>query len=513
MSYLRMKGITKVYWVKELIANDHVDLEVEENEIHAVVGENGAGKTTLMKILYGLEQPDDGEILLREKKVEIQSPLDANELGIGMVHQHFKLIPDFTVSENVILGVEPRRNGLFVDRARANKSVKKVIDDHGFSINPKSRIRDLTVGQMQQVEIVKMLYRKTELIILDEPTSVLTEQEIHSLFKTLRMLVRNGKTCILITHKLREVMEISDRVTVMRKGKIVAVRNTEEVDRRELSRLMVGKSVLFEVEKAKKTAGAAVLELKNVSILQGGQDRPVLDNINLCVRSCEIVGIAGISGNGVGELEDVIAGLRKVTKGEIIHDGKDVTGLNTLELRENGLSYVPADRLFRGSSLNSTVRENLIISKHHDFINGGVFKNKAVREFTEVLIEQFSIDGTDSMPIGMLSGGNIQKVILARELASNSDLIVFSEPTWGLDIASSQFVYEKILEMRENGAAILLISSNLDELLALADTVVVLYRGRVVCNLPNTEKPDKEMIGEYMLGLRDDYLENQHEKT
>ncbi len=513
MSYLEMKGITKVYWIKELKANDNVNLEVKEREIHAIVGENGAGKSTLMKILYGLEQPEAGEIFLKGKQVEINTPLDANRLGIGMVHQHFKLVPDFTVTENVVLGVEPRKRGVFIDRFDANTSVEEVIEAHGFSINPKSRIRDLTVGQMQQVEIIKMLYRKTKLIILDEPTSVLTEQEIHNLFETLKRLVAKGKTCILITHKLGEVEEISNRVTVMRKGKVVALRNTKDVDKRELSRLMVGKNVLFQVEKSQKTCGDNVLELQDVTILQRGQDRPLLDTVSLRARSCEIVGIAGVSGNGLGELEDVIAGLRKVTSGTILHNGKDVTGLNTLQLRENGLAYVPADRLFRGSSLHSTVRENMIIANHHDFITGGVFKNKAVQDFTEELIEQFSIDGQDSAPIGTLSGGNIQKVILARELASKSDFIIFSEPTWGLDVASSQFVYEKILEMREQGTAVLLISSNLDEILALADTIVVMYRGRVVCQLSNSETLDKELIGEYMLGLRDDYRERNNEKT
>lgn len=502
--YLRMSGISKVYWSKGLKANDGVDLEVEENEIHAVVGENGAGKTTLMKILYGLEQSDEGDIFLRGNKVEIQNPHDANKLGIGMVHQHFRLVPEFTVAENIILGVEPRKRGLFLDRNEANRQVAEVINAHGFNIDPKKRIEDLTVGQMQQVEILKILYRNAELVILDEPTSVLTEPEVHALFTTLRKLVKNGKTCILITHKLSEVIEISDRVTVMRKGKKVALRETKDVDRRELSRLMVGKNVLFDIKKTEKKPGKTVLELKNVTMQKRGQDRPLLENINFYVREYEILGIAGVSGNGLEDLEDAIAGLKDITSGTIILDGEDVTELNTLELREKGFSYVPADRLSRGASLGSTVRENLIISKHHDFLMGGIFNKKAVQNFTKSLIEHFSIEGTSSMPIGILSGGNIQKVILARELASKSDFIIFSEPTWGLDVASTQFVCEKMLELREQGAGILLFSSNLDELLGLADMILVLYRGRVVAHLKNDHKLDKEIIGEYMLGIRED---------
>lgn len=506
-----MRGITKIYWQKELRANNNVDLSVERNEIHAIVGENGAGKSTLMKVLYGMEQPEEGEIWIDGDKVRIDSPLTANNLGIGMVHQHFKLIADFTVAENVVLGVEPRNNGVFIDRSKAEQKVAEVIRENGFSIDPKRKISSLTVGQMQQVEIVKMLYRKADLLILDEPTSVLTEQEIHALFATLRKLRDAGKTIIIITHKLGEVKEISSRVTVMRKGKVVAVRDTSDVDKRELSKLMVGKSVLFDFTKSKNACGATVVELKDVTVLQRGQDRPLLDHVNLEIRSCEIVGVAGVSGNGLGVLEDVTAGLRKISSGKILHNGEDVTGMDTLWLRKQGLAYVPADRLFRGSSLGSSVRENLIIARHHEFLKAGVIKRREVQAFADTLIEQFDIDGTSAIPIGMLSGGNIQKVILARELAGKTDFIIFSEPTWGLDVASSQFVYEKILEMKDAGSGVLLISSNLDEILSLADMIVVMYRGKIVAKLPNSDKPDKELIGEYMLGLRDDFpADNKH---
>jgi ABC-type uncharacterized transport system ATPase subunit len=471
MPYLEMTGITKRY--NGLLANDAIDLTVQKQEIHAVVGENGAGKSTLMKILYGLERPDAGAISLGGVRAAIHSPLDAKRLGIGMVHQHFKLIPEFTVAENVALGAEPIRHGLFID-------------------------------QMQQVEIVKMLYRKAELLILDEPTSVLTEQEIRKLFDTLRSLRRDGKTCIIITHKLHEVKEISDRVTVMRKGRVVAVRGTADVDKAELARLMVGKSVLFRLEREKRECGGPVLQLFEVSLRQRGRGRPLLDAISLTVRSCEIVGVAGVSGNGLGELEDVVSGLRRISSGRILHNGEDISGLSTAALRENGLAYVPADRLRRGASLASTVAENMIVSQRHGFLRAGFLAAARIQRFAERLMESFSIDGTPQDRVGALSGGNIQKVILARELASGSNLLIVSEPTWGLDVASSQFVCEKILAMRAAGAAVLLISSNLDEIRGIADTIAVMYRGRIVAILPNTPDLSKERIGEYMLGLGKD---------
>jgi simple sugar transport system ATP-binding protein len=504
MPYLEMRGVSKLYH-NHLLANDAIDFSVEKNEIHAIVGENGAGKTTLMKILYGLEQPDAGAISLGGNRVTIRSPLDARRLGIGMVHQHFKLIQEFSVAENIVLGVEPRKNGIFMDRNAAVERISDVIESHGFSIDPRARVVNLTVGQMQQVEIVKMLYRKADLLILDEPTSVLTEQEIHKLFETLRSLQKDGKTCIIITHKLQEVKEISDRVTVMRKGTVVAVRRTAEVDKAELARLMIGRSVLFQIERATKASGSAVLELVNVTLKQRGRDRALLDRVNLTVRSGEIVGVAGISGNGLGELEDAVAGLRRITSGRILHNGEDIAGLSPATLRERGLAYVPADRLRRGASLHSTVMENMIVTSHHRFLRAGFLNGGEIQQFAERLMKSFSIDGGPWVPIGTLSGGNIQKVILSRELDTVSNLVIVSEPTWGLDVASSQFVYEKILEMRNAGAGILFISSNLDELHGMADTVAVMYRGRVVAFLPNIAGLSKERIGEYMLGLRDDF--------
>ncbi len=504
MAYLQMHGITKLYQTSGVLANNAVDLSIEENEVHAVIGENGAGKSTLMKLLYGLEHPDAGETFFRGERVEIKDPFAANRLGIGMVHQHFKLVPDFTVAENVVLGTEPRKRGIFIDRQSAIGHVAKVIEDHGFSIDPKRKVKELTVGQMQQVEIIKMLYKNAELLILDEPTSVLTEQEIERLFETLRNLLSRGKTIILITHKLEEVMDMSDRVTVMRGGKVVAVKRTVDVDKRELSRLMVGKDILLQVDRPAKEPGETILEMQGVTICCRGQQRPLLDGVDLKVRAGEIVGIAGVGGNGLAEIEDVIGGLRHPGSGKMFLNGEDVTRYGAEQLREAGLAYVPADRLNRGASLQSSVRENCIVTKHHDFLKAGVLLQRGIREFTRQLIDHFSISAGEGMRAGNLSGGNIQKMILARELSAESNFILFSEPTWGLDIASSQFVYEQMMDLRKRDAAVLLISSNLDEILGLADTILVMYRGRVVGRLANTEDVTKDIIGEYMLGIRDD---------
>ncbi len=511
MGYLVMQGITKLYPNGNILANNSVDLEIREHEIHAVVGENGAGKTTLMKILYGLERPDSGKILLDNREVTIQSPLDADKLGIGMVHQHFKLIPDFSIAENVTLGIEPVKHGIFLNQAAAVKKVQRVIEEYGFDLDPGQKVSRLTAGQMQQVEIVKILYRNARLLILDEPTSVLTEQQIHRLFDTLRNLVKLGRTIIIITHKLDEVKSISDRVTVMRNGQVAAVRNTAEVDEKELSKLMIGESVIFQFnrEGAEMKKGKETLELKNVTVQSRRGRPPLLDSFNLTIHQGEIVGAAGVAGNGLDILENVVSGLIPIDSGTIKHDGKNVTNLSTYTLRKQGLAYVPADRQQRGASLESSLLDNMIISTHHSFMQNGVIRQKEITNFGNSLLENFSIKSDLDVPIGTLSGGNIQKVILARELAALKDFILFSEPTWGLDIASSQFVYENILACRRKGKAILLISSNLEEILGLADTIIVLYRGRIAGRFPNNPDLSRELIGEYMLGLRDDFKEGE----
>ena len=509
-TYLAMRNITKIYDSSNVIANDDVNLEVRKGEIHALVGENGAGKSTLMKILYGMEQPNSGQIIINGKKVRISSPIAANAQGIGMVHQHFKLIKEFTVAQNVVLGKEPKQGGIFFDNHRAMKEVAAVIEQNNFHISADAKISDLSVGQMQQVEIIKMLYRKADILILDEPTSVLTEQEIQRLFETLRRLVGQGKTIIIITHKLAEVKGISDRITVMRNGKVVAVKETIDVDEHEISKLMVGKRVVFDFQREEGFCLEPVLTIKDVSVMRKRQKRPLLNRVNLTASTCEIVGITGVAGNGLTELEDVISGLIPVTSGKIFHNDDDITNLSAMELREMGFSYVPTDRLNRGSSLQTSIKENMIVTSHHDYLNkSGIFNREKISNHVQGLISEFLIDGSENVPIGTLSGGNIQKVILARELKRVKDFILFSEPTWGLDVASSDFIYEKILEVRERGVAVIIISSNIDEILALADKVMVMYRGQVVLDREISDELTREFIGENMLGLKDDFADTR----
>ena len=509
-AYLKMENIIKIYDINNLKANDNVSFEVRKGEIHALVGENGAGKSTLMKVLYGIEKPDSGKIFINNSEIDINSPIIANKYGIGMVHQHFKLINEFTVAQNVVLGIEPKQGFFLFDNTRAIKAVSEIIRQNNFHILPETKISDLSVGQMQQVEIIKMLYRKADILILDEPTSVLTEQEIQMLFGTLRSLVKQGKTIIIITHKLAEVKNISDRITIMRKGRVVAVKDTKDVDEHEISKMMVGKSIIFNFEKKEGFCSEPVLRLQNVSVVKRRQKRPLLDKVSFEASTCEIIGITGVAGNGLTELEDVISGLIQVTSGRIYHNDDDITGLSAMELRDTGLSYVPTDRLNRGASLETSVKENMIVTSHHDFMSrGGVFDSNRIENHTKGLIKEYLIDSDENVPIGTLSGGNIQKVILARELERVKDFVLFSEPTWGLDVASSEFIYEKILELREHGVAVILISSNIDEILALADTVIVMYRGRIVMKKEVSRELTREVVGEYMLGIKDDFSQNK----
>ncbi|MBN1686490.1 MAG: ABC transporter ATP-binding protein [Spirochaetales bacterium] len=505
MPSVDMREICKYYPESGVKANDYVDLSVKKTEIHAIVGENGAGKTTLMNILYGLERADSGRICLDGEEVVIRNPRDAVRLGIGMVHQHFKLIRPFTIAENVTLAMEQRKYGVLLDRREAWKATEKVIADFGFDLDPGAKIADLTAGQMQQVEIVKILYRHADVLILDEPTSVLAEQQIRTLFDTLKNLTCLGKTIIIISHKLDEVMSIADRVTVMRKGKSTAVRNTDEVDDKELSRLMIGKGITYGFKRDASVPGEPVLALYNVSVAERTGHRPLLDNVSFSVRAGEIVGLTGVAGNGLEELEEVVNGLRKVDSGRIEHRGLDVTNASSYFLREQGMAYVPSDRLRRGSSLSSSVLENLIITSRRSFLNRGFFRRKAMEKFGREILKHYSIDTDLYVPMGTLSGGSIQKIILSRELSAQSDFIMFSDPTWGLDVASAEYIYSRILECRRSRAAILLISNDLDEVLGLSDRLMVMHRGKVVGVFENDGTLSKETIGEYILGLRNDF--------
>ena len=502
---VEMRNITKTYPQNNLRANDGVDFLLHKGEILCLAGENGAGKTTLMKVLYGLESHEEGTIRIRGKQEHMTSPLVANRLGIGMVHQHFMLVDDFTVAQNVLMGIEPRKHGITYDLKKAVSLVNQVIEAHHFSIEASMLVRTLTVGQKQQVEIIKMLYRDVDILILDEPTAVLTEQEIEALFSTLKQLAKRGKSLIVITHKLQEIKAISDRVAVMRQGKMLGTYATKDVTERQISALMMGKSISLSIKHAKRPEESKpIIECKNITVLRQGQQRPLLNSLTFTAFSGEILGFAAVSGNGLGVLEAVLGGFIPTFDGNIFHGGKEITNIGTAQLRKQGLAYVPSDRLQVGSALKASVQENIIVGESASFRRNGFLDQRKVTRHTHDLLEKYATKATPQMPIGTLSGGNIQKVILAREIERYQDYIVFSEPTWGLDIASSQFVYEQMASLRDRGAAVILISSNLDEILTIADRIIVLYRGTRVASFVGEEARDlsKEEIGEYMLGIR-----------
>jgi simple sugar transport system ATP-binding protein len=518
---VELRGITKIF-PGDFKANNNVSLHLDRGEILCLAGENGAGKTTLMKILYGLVPPTGGEILVEGQKAEIRSPLDANRLGIGMVHQHFMLFPDFTVAENVVMGIEPVKGFFAYDFAGAKKLAGEAIRTHHFSIDPEALVKDLTVGQMQQVEIVKMLYRRAKILILDEPTAVLTEQETAALFKTFRALAESGQSLVLITHKLNEIKEISHRVAIMRQGELAAVRNTSDIDEYEISRLMVGRGVDLKADRVSRPPPEKkpVLSFRGVTVKRHGQERPLLNNISFTVNAAEILGFAGVAGNGLGALEAILGGFLPVSSGRILHQGRDITGFDSVKLRRDGLAYVPGDRLGVGSAAAALVTENIIINRRKELSRRGLLDKKAVEKFAGKLLAEYKVSGGSRQRMGALSGGNIQKVILAREIVQYRDYIVFSEPTWGLDIASSRYMYDQMALLRDSGAAVILISSNLDEILINADRILVMYQGAIAAEIPRESydsagrgagKDIKEEIGAFMLGLKTQARELQHD--
>jgi simple sugar transport system ATP-binding protein len=508
---VELRDITKIYSGTNKKANTHISLGLRKGEILCIAGENGAGKTTLMKILNGLEAPSSGEILINGNAVTIGSALNAQKMGIGMVHQHFLLFPEYTVAENIVMGIEPRKWGFFLDGAKATESAARVIESHNFSIKPEKIVQNLSVGEMQQVEICRLLYRNADIIILDEPTSVLTEHETAALFKTLKTLAQDGKSIFLITHKLQEIKHIAHRVAVLRRGELVGIYDAKEIDEHTIAQLMVGNTHNnFSPARKTKNENSAVskkpvIVFDDVTVLRRGQQQPLLDKVSFSVMSGEILGFAGVGGNGLGVLEAVLGGFLHPAEGKITHNGNDISRLNIRRLRNQGLAYVPADRLRVGSTLDATVNENIIINRRHELSRRGFLDQKAMHDFSEKLIKRYNIVlDNETQPAVTLSGGNLQKLILAREIDQFKDYFVFSEPTWGLDMSASAFVWDEIIRLREKGAAIILISTNLDEILELADRIIVMYRGRATAEFTNAPETDtaflKEKIGGCMLG-------------
>ena len=499
-----MLGITKKYSVNQVLANDSIDFRVARGEIHALVGENGAGKTTLVKILDGIEQADRGKIYLNGQPVGISSPKDALKLGIGMVHQHFRLIPQFTVTQNVVLGVEPLFGRVFLDTRKSEENVHEVALQAGFALDPSALVSNLSASEMQQVEIVKALYRAIDLLVLDEPTTILTVGQSSALFENLRNLAAAGRTVIFISHKPDEVMAVSDTVTVLRKGRIKATRKISAIDKHVLSRLMVGGRRIAPIQRLPRKRGRAVYATSNLTLCLKGRAAPALKDISLSVHAAEILGITGIGGNGLMELEDTVCGLlgeqAKIVAGEQFFKGQNVTGFKCAQLRHKSFAYVPSNRLFRGASLESSVQENLGL---HQKVG-----SRQIAEYSRVLADSFSIHADLEMPIGTLSGGNIQKTILARELTLKHDFFLFAEPTWGIDLASSSFVYNEILKLRLAGTAIMVISTDLDEILALSDRIAIMSRGSIVRWFTNDGRLSKGDLGNYMLGVSNGESDN-----
>ena len=501
---VEMLNIVKRYPETGVVANNNASLALPEGKILALAGENGAGKTTLMKVLCGLELPDEGEIVINGEAVKIGSPLVANKLGIGMVHQHLMLIDQFSVSENVTLGQEVV--SLFkLNHRQREEEVTALIERHNFPLKANAKVGDLTLGQKQQVEILKMLYRNVDLLILDEPTALLAEQEVEALFTTLRELVARGVSIILITHKLREIKAISDYLTIMRGGEVVGNYKTSEISEEEISKKMVGRPLGLALEKSPyKGTREEVLRLGGITLTQKGGKRPLLNDVSCSAHRAEVLGFAGVGGNGLGELEEILSGFAQPTQGEILYKGETITRHTTRQLRRGGLAYVPAERLAKGSASQASVAHNLIVTEVDQFTRGGLLQKGKIATYTNGVLDNYSIKGRSAEAVGSLSGGNIQKLILAREIEHLRDYILFSEPTWGLDVESSRFVYNKILDLRGEGAAVLLISSNLDEILALSDRVAVFYRGEIVLLIEGEELKEatKETLGAYMLGLK-----------
>jgi simple sugar transport system ATP-binding protein len=494
-----MRTITKAW--PGVIANDHVDFTVRPGEIHALVGENGAGKSTLMNILYGLIHADSGEILINGAPARISEPRDAIALGIGMVHQHFMLIPVFTVGENVMLGREPVTPGGFYDHRKAKKEIADLARRYGLALDPDARTGDLPVGLQQRAEIVKVLYRGAKILILDEPTGVLTPQETAELFVVLRDLVREGRTIIFISHKLREVLEISDRITVMRRGKVVGHLVTKEATEQVIATMMVGREVLLRVDKKPAKPGPVTFKVEN---LTASSDRgvPALKGVSFELRQGEILGIAGVEGNGQSELVEVLAGTRKASGGRVVLGDQDMTAANAREERELGVGHIPEDRRSVGLVLRYTVAENLVLGRQRSAAfswRGLVLRLKAIAEWARHLVKEFDIRTSSiETEARALSGGNQQKIVVAREMGARPRVLLASQPTRGVDIGAVEFIHRRLIAQRDEGTAVLLVSAELEEITSLSDRIAVLYEGRIVSIEP--AGTPEERLGLLMTG-------------
>ena len=491
---IQMKGIRKIY-PNGVVANQDVDLNVRKGEIHALMGENGAGKSTLMKMLFGLEQPTEGEIYVNGEKVHLSSPNVAISKGIGMVHQHFMLVPSLTVAENIVLGMTPKKNGIFIDRQKAIKITEEYSKKFNLAVDPNARVVDIPVGMKQKVEILKALVRGAKILILDEPTAVLTTQETTELFKELKHLKEQGYTLIFISHKLNEIMEITDRLSILRGGKFMGVYETKDVTPEKISRLMVGRDVVLQVQKDAAKPTEEILRVRDLHYVNDW-GKKMLNGVSLSVRKGEILGIAGVEGNGQKELVDMLFGLNKPNEGTITMKGDNIIGLNQRQLREKHISLVPEDRMLFGIAANASIEENIISDRADSkkMNKGLMFNMKNMHEETDALIKEYKVlCKSRDQKVGMLSGGNIQKVVVAREFSNQPDLIIADQPTRGIDVGAKYEIYDLIIKMAKMGKTIIVCSSEMPEILGITNRIGVMSNGRLA-GIVNTKETNQEEL-------------------
>ncbi len=488
-----------------IVANDNITLQLRKGEIHALLGENGAGKSTLMGILFGMNQPDKGVIKVRGKEVKITNPNVANDLGIGMVHQHFKLVENFTVTQNIVLGCEPKiLFGLGMDLNKAAKRIEELSKQYGLNVDPNAKIENISVGMQQRVEILKMLYRDADVLILDEPTAVLTPQEIDELIKIMKNLINEGKSIIIITHKLKEIKAAADRCTVIRRGRYIGTVDVKTTSEAEMAKMMVGREVSFKVNKKPAKPGDVVLDIKNLSV-KNNKKVLGLKDFSIDVRAGEIVGIAGVEGNGQSELIEAITGLRKSESGTINFKNKDITRESIRNRINSGIAHIPEDRHKRGLVLDYTIEENMVLEVYDKkpFSNKGLLNKKEIKKYAEKIIDEFDVrsgEGSESIARS-LSGGNQQKAIIGREIELNPELLIAAQPTRGLDVGSIEYIHKRLVEQRDSGKAVLLVSLELDEILNVSDRIAIINNGELI-GVVNADETNENEVGLMMAGIK-----------
>lgn len=503
---IEMQHITKIF--PGIVANDDVNFTLRKGEIHALLGENGAGKSTLMSILFGMYIPEKGVILKNGEPIQILNPNDANEQGIGMVHQHFKLVEVFTILDNIIMGAEPTKYG-FIKRKEAKEQILELCKQYELLVDVDAKIQDVSVGMQQRTEILKMLYRHNDILIFDEPTAVLTPQEINQLMITMKNLVNEGKSIIFITHKLDEIMEVCDRVTVLRRGKVIGTVDVKDTTKEDLSRMMVGRDVVFTIDKKPMKLGDVALEVNNLTVLSDRTKKHVVDHVSFQVRKGEIVCIAGVDGNGQSELGLVLSGLIKATSGEIFLSGEDITYKSIRYRNDHGLAHIPEDRHKHGLILQDNLANNLVLKKYHiePFQKHGIINKAPIIELGDQLIDHYDIRSGQRLKtrVGSMSGGNQQKAIIARELDKDSDVLLSIQTVRGLDVGAVEFAHRQIIDARDKGKAVLMISFELDEVMSVSDRILVMYEGQIVKNVMANDITVEE-LGLYMAGVKKDIV-------